>query len=63
MSESRLQVSNTSGIHARRVSAGAGRGKLAWDKERTRELFALYKNEGDEDAREQLIVSHLNLVR
>lgn len=63
MSESRLQVSSTSGIHARRVSAGAGRGKLAWDKERTRELFALYKNEGDEDAREQLIVSHLNLVR
>ncbi|MEY8436783.1 SigB/SigF/SigG family RNA polymerase sigma factor [Atopobiaceae bacterium 24-176] len=45
------------------MSAGAGRGKLAWDKERTRELFALYKDEGDEDAREQLIVSHLNLVR
>lgn len=63
MSESRPQVSRTSGIHARRMSAGAGRGKLAWDKERTRELFALYKDEGDEDAREQLIVSHLNLVR
>lgn len=63
MSESRPQVSRTSGIHARRMSAGAGRGKLAWDKERTRELFALYKDEGDEDAREQLIVSRLNLVR
>lgn len=63
MSESRPQVSRTSGVHARRMSAGAGRGKLAWDKERTRELFALYKDEGDEDAREQLIVSHLNLVR
>jgi len=63
VSESRPQVSRTSGIHARRMSAGAGRGKLAWDKERTRELFALYKDEGDEDAREQLIVSHLNLVR
>ncbi len=63
MRESRPQVSRTSGIHARRMSAGAGRGKLAWDKERTRELFALYKDEGDEDAREQLIVSHLNLVR
>ena len=38
-------------------------GKAAWDKERTRELFSLYKEEGDEEAREQLIVSHLNLVR
>lgn len=38
-------------------------GKVAWDKERTRELFHLYKDEGDEEAREQLIVSHLNLVR
>lgn len=38
-------------------------GKVAWDKERTRELFGLYKGAGDEEAREQLIVSHLNLVR
>ncbi len=38
-------------------------GKVAWDKERTRELFGLYKGTGDEEAREQLIVSHLNLVR
>ena len=38
-------------------------GKAAWDKERTRELFRLYKEEDDEEAREQLIVSHLNLVR
>ncbi len=38
-------------------------GKAAWDKERTRELFRLYKQEGDEEAREQLVVSHLNLVR
>ena len=38
-------------------------GKLAWDKERTRELFRRYKLEGDEDAREQLILNHLNLVR
>ncbi len=38
-------------------------GRVAWDKERTRELFRLYKEEGDEEAREQLIVSHLNLVR
>lgn len=39
------------------------KGKLAWDKGRTHELFRRYKEEGDEDARQQLIVSHLNLVR
>ncbi|MEE1210446.1 MAG: sigma-70 family RNA polymerase sigma factor, partial [Parafannyhessea umbonata] len=39
------------------------KGKLAWDKDRTRELFRRYKEEGDEEAREQLIMSHLNLVR
>ena len=37
--------------------------KQAWDKDRTRELFRRYKQEGDEEAREQLIVNHLNLVR
>lgn len=37
--------------------------KLVWDKTRTRELFRRYKREGDEEAREQLIVSHVNLVR
>lgn len=41
----------------------APKGKDAWDKERTRELFRLYKEKGDEEARDQLIVSHLNLVR
>ena len=56
-------VSHTRGVHARRASASAGRGKLAWDKERTRELFRRFKEEGDEDARAQLIESHLNLVR
>lgn len=39
------------------------KGKDAWDKERTHELFRLYKEKGDEEARDQLIVSHLNLVR
>ena len=39
------------------------KGKLAWDKDRTRELFRRYKEEGDEEAREQLIMSHFNLVR
>ena len=37
--------------------------KLAWDKDRTRELFARYKQQGDTSARDQLIVNHLNLVR
>ena len=36
---------------------------LRWEKESTRELFRRYKLEGDEDAREQLILNHLNLVR
>lgn len=39
------------------------RGKNAWDKRITRELFRRYKEEGDEDARNQLVVNHLNLVR
>ena len=47
----------------RRLPTRNPRGKLAWDKERTRELFRRYKVEGDEDAREQLVMSHLNLVR
>ena len=47
----------------RLASRNAGKGKLAWDKERTRELFRRYKEEGDEDAREQLITIHMNLVR
>ena len=39
------------------------KGRLAWDKARTRELFRRYKQEGDESARNELIMSHLNLVR
>ena len=38
-------------------------GKTAWDKEKTHELFRRYKEEGDTDAREKLVMSHLNLVR
>lgn len=37
--------------------------KSAWDKQKTRELFRRYKEDGDMDAREQLVMSHLNLVR
>ena len=38
-------------------------GKTAWDKDKTHELFRRYKEEGDKDAREKLVMSHLNLVR
>ena len=48
---------------SRRSLRRVSKGKPAWDKERTRELFRRYKQEGDEEAREQLIVSHINLVR
>ncbi len=47
----------------KRLSRRAPKGKQAWDKDLTRELFRRYKQEGDEEAREQLIVNHLNLVR
>lgn len=38
-------------------------GKTAWDKEKTHELFRRYKEEGDVEAREKLVMSHMNLVR
>ena len=38
-------------------------GKMAWDKEKTHELFRRYKEKGDMDAREKLVMSHMNLVR
>ena len=50
-------------VSRRRLSRRVPKGKLAWDKDRTRELFRRYKEEGDDDAREQLVMSHLNLVR
>lgn len=37
--------------------------KSAWDKQKTHELFRRYKEDGDMEAREQLVMSHLNLVR
>ena len=37
--------------------------KTAWDKEKTHELFRKYKEEGDMEAREKLVMSHMNLVR
>ncbi|HJF44300.1 SigB/SigF/SigG family RNA polymerase sigma factor [Thermophilibacter provencensis] len=47
----------------RAARAGSRAGRAAWDKDRTRELFRRYKQKGDTEARDQLIVSHLNLVR
>lgn len=47
----------------RLLSSRTPKGKLAWDKDRTRELFHLYKTKGDIAAREQLVMNHLNLVR
>ncbi len=38
-------------------------GRVAWDKDRTRELFRRYKDKGDTAARDQLVMNHLNLVR
>ena len=55
------EVVGRGGVRSRRRGAGAGR--AAWDKDRTRELFYRYKQKGDTDARDQLIVNHLNLVR
>ena len=51
------------GRDAPRAARRTSKGRVAWDKDRTRELFRRYKDEGDSEARDQLIMSHLNLVR
>lgn len=56
---SRARAAHASPRNLRRVPEG----KAAWDKDRTRELFRQYKEEDSSEARDQLIVSHLNLVR
>ena len=48
---------------ARPARTGRTSTRSAWDKEKTRELFRKYKEEGDMDAREKLVMSHMNLVR
>lgn len=48
---------------ARRSLRRVPKGKHAWDKEYTHDLFVRYKEQGDEEARDQLIVNHMNLVR
>ena len=45
------------------MAQSSSSGKAAWDKERTRELFRRYKQDGDTEAREKLVMSHMNLVR
>ena len=62
-SEAERAESRVAAGAARRTLRRASKGKPAWNKERTRELFRRYKQEGDEEAREQLIMSHINLVR
>ena len=57
--ETRGEAERGAARRARRTRAG----RAAWDKDRTRELFRRYKEAGDSEARDQLIVSHLNLVR
>ena len=57
---SRVPEDRSAASRAARRSAGR---RVAWDKDRTRELFRRYKQDGDGEARDQLIVSHLNLVR
>ena len=48
---------------ARRAARRISRDTPAWDKDRTRKLFAQYQETHDSEVRDQLIVSHLNLVR
>ncbi len=45
-----------------RPSKKPGR-RLVWDKQRTRELFAHYREHGDEESRDELITMYLNLVK
>lgn len=65
ISQTAVVSSDTEDARAERRRARARArvsGRPAWDKERTRELFAHYRA-GDEDARQQLVMNHLNLVR
>ena len=55
-----MASSRTGGGRTRRSARASG---PQWSKERTRELFRRYKEEGDEEARDELIANHINLVR
>lgn len=59
----RAKARHEAAAAAAQTLPAAQKGRLAWDKERTRELFDLYKNKGDESARDELVMNHLNLVR
>jgi RNA polymerase sigma-B factor len=53
---------NETTVTERRRLKGRGE-RLAWDRDVTKDLFRRYREEGDEEARDQLIMNHLNLVR
>ena len=55
-----MASSRTGGGRTRRAARTGGQ---QWNKERTKELFRRYKEEGDEEARSELIANHINLVR
>ena len=55
-----MTSSRTGDGRTRRAARAGGR---LWSKERTKELFRRYKEEGDEEARSELIANHINLVR
>lgn len=55
-----MTPSRTGDVRSRRAARAGGQ---RWSKERTRELFRRYKEEGDEEARSELIANHYNLVR
>ena len=56
-----VDVKSDAAREARRRMRAASR--EAWDRETTRELFRRVREEGDDDARQQLVLNHLNLVR
>lgn len=65
-SSSRLERANMrrqalEDVRPRKRSSSAA--STSWDKQRTRELFVAYKEHKSLDAREELVVNHLNLAR
>lgn len=63
MTQPRAHSTQSASKRSQGASARSKNGRLAWDKEYTRELFRQYKEEDSEEAREKLIENHMNLVR
>lgn len=55
-----MASSRTGDVRSRRTARAGGQ---KWSKQRTKELFRRYREEGDEEARSELIANHINLVR